>query len=231
VQSTECRKLYDKLDVAIRDVMDKNLIMEGLKLATDGLSFLFSFQKTLIAKSTKDLRGVNVTPMPGDGSSDPGPADPGSAPATMDDTGFDTDSSSDAGGSSSGDKTEEKTPLLTPGPQTPEQLFDEQNLQKQKSALAVALKKYGLQVLQMAAAFAKILQGTGADDAMIGKAHGLLLDQQKLTTILIEAARSWEKALWSDVEVPDFPETLNAHRIDPGQKWDDFLREADVSPI
>ncbi|MBW8748291.1 MAG: hypothetical protein JF584_12145, partial [Acidobacteria bacterium] len=46
VQSTECRKLYDKLDVAIRDVMDKNLIMEGLKLATDGLSFLFSFQKT-----------------------------------------------------------------------------------------------------------------------------------------------------------------------------------------
>ena len=248
-QSTECKKLYDTLDVAIRRTMDNNLVMEGFKLATDGISFIYNAQRLLIAKSKMAPGNTSVPPSlghdAGGGSATMDDPDAGSSPhddgynaddVADFDTAFDASGSphdaeldSNASNSSDGDTAVPKVAVQKSDLQNSRQLLDKLMLDKKKASLFSALKKYGLQTLAMAGAFARILQGPGINNALISKAQRLIEDQQKLTTTVIEAARAWEKALWSDVEVPGLPETLNANKIESGQKWDDFLREAEVS--
>lgn len=215
-QSFECKKLYDELDVALRKSMDNKLIMQGIKFAMSGVSVVYNFQGVLITKSAGNFRNIGAKPWRGDS-----PVGTGDGSASMDDL--------DAGGSPGGGALNAMGPSTGAGIQDPQKLYDNLKWDKQKSSMGDALKQYGLQAAEVASAFADILRGTGADDAMIGKAHQLFVEQQRLTSTLIEAARTWEKAFWSDLEVPERPEALNAHKIDPGRKWDDFVRQADVS--
>lgn len=88
------------------------------------------------------------------------------------------------------------------------------------------LKQYGLQLLDVVGEFGGIFAGTGISSQMLDAAHELLLAQQAVLANVHRGSRIWAKSLWSDVEVPEFPEELNANRIDPCLAWDKFLREA-----